>query len=474
MDIENLVEKITQEVMTALNKKGPAQAPVSLTPELTGSGSTAAAAALLVLSGDEEDALGFEKFWKKVKSYGKKIIVLAPDKILDLIKPLKLSDEFEFISLDRGAFIERYIDNVDLVVFPIYSPGNLSKLALLLDDYPQVRIVLRAREKGKEIIILKGISGFWSSLPKIEGYWNELVSMGIKLEAADQAPAAEIRELAVKSMPAARFPLPQDCSAKSGECSGCGLCPRFIGEKVTVVMESGADRISSSPGAVESGKEVAGYIDHTLLKADATREEVIKLCEEAKKFGFASVCINPSYVKLSAECLSGTPVKVCTVIGFPLGATTSVTKAMETRDAIANGAEEIDMVINVGALKAGNYDLVKKDVEAVVQAAEGKIVKVIIEAALLTDEEKIKACLISREAGADFVKTSTGFGPGGATAHDVELMRQTVGKYMGVKASGGIRDFETAQKMIKAGATRIGASASVAIVKGEGKKGQGY
>jgi deoxyribose-phosphate aldolase len=172
-------------------------------------------------------------------------------------------------------------------------------------------------------------------------------------------------------------------------------------------------------------------------------------------------------VKLAAECLKGSPVKVCTVIGFPLGATTSVTKALETRDAIANGAEEIDMVINVGALKAGNYELVQKDIEAVVEAAAGKIVKVIIEAALLTDEEKVMACKLSKQACADFVKTSTGFGPGGATAHDIELMRQTVGKYMGVKASGGIRDFETAQKMIKAGATRVGASASVAIVKGE-------
>ncbi|MDQ7822125.1 MAG: deoxyribose-phosphate aldolase [Candidatus Eremiobacteraeota bacterium] len=214
-------------------------------------------------------------------------------------------------------------------------------------------------------------------------------------------------------------------------------------------------------------KELALMIDHTLLKPDATREDVIKLCKEAKQYVFASVCVNPGYVKLSAECLKGSPVKVCTVIGFPLGATTSVTKAMETRDAIANGAEEIDMVINVGALKAGNYDLVEKDIEAVVEAASGYLVKVIIEAALLTDEEKVMACKLSKRAGADFVKTSTGFGPGGATAHDVELMRQTVGKYMGVKASGGIRDFATAQKMIKAGATRVGASASVAIVKGE-------
>ncbi|MCL5037017.1 MAG: deoxyribose-phosphate aldolase [Chloroflexi bacterium] len=212
---------------------------------------------------------------------------------------------------------------------------------------------------------------------------------------------------------------------------------------------------------------MAGTIDHTLLKPDATREQVLKLCEEARKYKFASVCINPGYVKLCADALKGTVVKVCTVIGFPLGATTSVAKAMETRDAIANGAEEIDMVINVGALKAGNYDLALEDIKAVRDACRGKILKVILETSLLTDEEKIKGCELSKQAGADFVKTSTGFGGGGATVHDIALMRKTVGKYMGVKASGGIRDFETAQQMIKAGATRIGASASVAIVKGE-------
>ncbi|MCD4784495.1 MAG: deoxyribose-phosphate aldolase [Candidatus Eremiobacteraeota bacterium] len=222
-------------------------------------------------------------------------------------------------------------------------------------------------------------------------------------------------------------------------------------------------------------REVAKMIDHTMLKADTTRDQIIKLCEEAKKYGFASCCINPGYVALVSECLKGSPVKTCTVIGFPLGATTSMVKSMETRDAIADGADEIDMVINVGALKVGDYDLVRRDIEAVVNAASGKIVKVIIEAALLTDEEKIKACQLAKQAGVDFVKTSTGFGPGGATAHDVALMRQTVGKYIGVKASGGIRDFEKAQEMIKAGATRIGASASVAIVKGDkAKAGTGY
>ncbi|MCR4426401.1 MAG: deoxyribose-phosphate aldolase [Firmicutes bacterium] len=221
--------------------------------------------------------------------------------------------------------------------------------------------------------------------------------------------------------------------------------------------------------------KLASMIDHTLLKPDATEAQIRKVCEEAIQYRFASVCVNPTNVALCASLLKGTGVRVCTVIGFPLGATTPTAKAMETRDAIANGAQEVDMVINVGALKSGNYDLVKRDIQAVVDAAAGKAVtKVILETALLSDEEKIRACLIAKYAGADFVKTSTGFGPGGATAEDIALMRRTVGESMGVKASGGIRDTQTAEKMVKAGATRIGASASVAIVKGGASDGKGY
>ncbi|MGM9949871.1 MAG: deoxyribose-phosphate aldolase [Lysinibacillus sp.] len=210
----------------------------------------------------------------------------------------------------------------------------------------------------------------------------------------------------------------------------------------------------------------AGMIDHTLLKADATRPQIEKLCEEAKKYVFASVCVNPTWVKYSAELLAGTDVKVCTVIGFPLGASTSAVKAFETKDAIANGAGEIDMVINIGALKNGEYDVVRDDIKAVVDAANGTLVKVIIETCLLTDEEKVKACELSVEAGADFVKTSTGFSTGGATAEDIALMRKTVGPDLGVKASGGVRNLEDMKKMIDNGATRIGASSGVAIMEG--------
>ncbi|MEA3409035.1 MAG: deoxyribose-phosphate aldolase [Candidatus Eisenbacteria bacterium] len=212
---------------------------------------------------------------------------------------------------------------------------------------------------------------------------------------------------------------------------------------------------------------MASMIDHTVLKPATSREDIEKLCEEARRFRFASVCVNPCYVPLCAQMLRMTNVKVCTVVGFPLGANRSEVKAFETERAISDGAQEVDMVINVGALKSKDHELVERDIRAVVEKCRSIVVsKVIIEAALLTDEEKVTACSLAKAAGADFVKTSTGFGPGGATAHDVALMRGVVGEEMGVKAAGGIRDVETAEEMIAAGASRIGASASVKIVGG--------
>lgn len=213
-------------------------------------------------------------------------------------------------------------------------------------------------------------------------------------------------------------------------------------------------------------KNVAGIIDHTLLKQQASEEQIAKICAEAMEYNFASVCINPCYVKQCAEALKDSSVNVCTVIGFPLGASTTATKAFETRDAVANGAVEIDMVVNVGAIKSGKWDYVKNDIKAVVDAAAGKLVKVIIETCLLTDDEKRQVCQIAKEAGADFVKTSTGFSTGGATPEDVALMRETVGPDMGVKASGGIHTAEEAIACINAGATRLGVSAGIAVVNG--------
>ncbi len=231
----------------------------------------------------------------------------------------------------------------------------------------------------------------------------------------------------------------------------------------------GVGRMTSSLGnGADIPKDIAKFIDHTLLRPDATPDDIRKLCEEALQYGFASVCVNPTYVKLAASILKGSPVKVCSVVGFPFGTHTPEVKAFETRQAIRNGAKEIDMVINIGALKAGDDDLLYRDIRAVVEACEdgGALSKVIIETALLTDEEKVRACQIARKARADYVKTSTGFAAGGATAHDVALMREAVkGTKMGVKASGGIRSYADAKKMISAGATRIGASAGIQIVK---------
>lgn len=217
------------------------------------------------------------------------------------------------------------------------------------------------------------------------------------------------------------------------------------------------------------------FIDHTLLKADAREEEIVKICKEAKEYGFASVCVNAFRAPLVKRELEGSDVKVCVVVGFPLGATTKEVKAFETKQAIENGAQEVDMVLNVGALKDKQYDVVLADIKSVVEAAKGKaIVKVILENCLLTKEEIVKASQLSKEAGADFVKTSTGFSTGGAVAEDIKLMRETVGARMGVKASGGVRTTKDAEEMIAAGASRIGASASIAIVEGTEAGKSGY
>lgn len=238
-------------------------------------------------------------------------------------------------------------------------------------------------------------------------------------------------------------------------------------DHVRRVVNAGATRIAASVGHAPDDADLAHYIDHTLLKPDATDAQIAQLCYEARKYQFAAVCVNPSKIKLCAQLLKGTPVKIATVVGFPLGATPPEVKAYETQQAIDDGAHEIDMVINIGALKSKDYALVARDIAAVVRTAQagGAITKVIIEAALLDDEEKVIACKLAKEAGAEYVKTSTGFASGGATVHDVALMRWAVGPEMGVKAAGGIKTYADAMKMIEAGATRIGASASVKIIQ---------
>ena len=251
-------------------------------------------------------------------------------------------------------------------------------------------------------------------------------------------------------------------------CADCDLnCVQRCARKTRAVVEAGADRISCGPSVVQLESGFAGLIDHTLLKPEASREDIRKLCEEAARFGFASVCINPWNVPLAAELVRGSAVKVCTVIGFPLGATLPRVKIYEAEEAIKLGAQEVDMVLNIGALKSGQDDVVESDIRGVVEAAHrgGAICKVILETSLLAVGEKVRASLAAKRAGADFVKTSTGFSTGGATAEDVALMRAVVGTGMGIKASGGVRSLDDLKKMVCAGATRIGASASVKIME---------
>lgn len=266
-----------------------------------------------------------------------------------------------------------------------------------------------------------------------------------------------VEELTALRAEPASAPTRCTCHAHLYEC-----CP----DRLRGVLDAGASRIGihASGGAADG---VASMIDHTLLKPDATRKEIEQLCAEAAQYHFASVCVNPTWVALCAARLRGTPVKVCSVVGFPLGATTADTKHYETRRAIFDGAAEIDMVINIGALKSGDLRVVERDIEAVAAPCReaGVVSKVIIEAALLTNEEKITACTLAKAAGADFVKTSTGFASGGATAADVALMRSVVGAEMGVKAAGGVRDLGGLKAMVAAGATRVGASAGVRIVQ---------
>jgi deoxyribose-phosphate aldolase len=263
----------------------------------------------------------------------------------------------------------------------------------------------------------------------------------------------------------------RDFYSSSESCKGWETNIITQPQAVKNIISNGADRISAGLGIGEhlSDISLSRMIDHTLLKPDATEEEIKKLCTEAKQYHFASVCINPSWVALCSSLLKGTDVKVCTVIGFPLGSNTTEVKRMEAEQALENGATELDMVINVGKLKSGDYDYVFNDVQQITLAARKvrAVCKVILETCLLTDEEKIKACLICKKAGADFVKTSTGFSKGGATVQDIALMRLIVGSSVGVKASGGIRSREDAEAMVASGADRIGASASVKIVLGE-------
>lgn len=524
--MDALVEKITREVLEALSSPKGSVAP-SRTTEVPVAVTKPAGGGrdLLLFVGNEAE---LKTLVRDVAALGltpaQSYLVLPRDSEVRRSEADALGF-WRIVYMDEGQRPVELVGDCCRVVVPVHRFQQLADLAGLCDSCWDVRLVIKALAQQRQVVLmLAPLQSADNFRHKVDGYVAEIASYGVQVlggsRAGIPAPSVPAREplpapTAASKGPSVTAPLRSfleshnaprpggrgnapdfqppfrapasggacassgccggsagsgqgGCQLSSrGECCGSGGCVRYVPERVGIIVQHGADRISSPAGLGPVGPELAKYIDHTILKPDATRDEVMKLCQEAREYQFASVCINPGFVHLAADTLKGSGVKVCTVVGFPLGATTTVSKAMETRDAVANGADEIDMVINVGALKARNDDLVRRDMEAVVEAADGRIVKVILETALLNDEEKVRACHLAREAGVDFVKTSTGFGPGGATAHDVGLMRQTVGRYMGVKASGGIRDFAAAQEMIQAGATRIGASASVKIVKGE-------
>lgn len=371
-----------------------------------------------------------------------------------------------FMSFDRGTEAKDLVNGVDRIALIGATRTILHKIGRMDRDNLTSAVVVEALQRGKPVILLD------DSFESYAAETRRAQDMGIHTAALNELE--RIFPLPPLPAPAATLTRPDPgapaATSMPASCSGCnvvGQCATVCSDRIQRLMQAGAQRISSALGVHPVPADLAGMIDHTLLKPEATEEQVRKLCQEAAQYHFASVCVNPGYVSLCAQLLKGSGVMVCTVVGFPLGATDTLTKADETRHAIANGADEIDMVINVGALKSRNYQKVENDIRAVVVAAAGKTVKVILETSLLNDEEKVTACKLSEKAGANFVKTATGFGPGGATEADIALMRRTVRPDMEVKASGSIRDRETALKMIQAGATRIGASASIAIVKGE-------
>ena len=463
MDQKDVIDRITKEVLARIRDNSERNGSGTANPVMAGSNTI-----VVILSGKlDADALTEEI--KSISDSANVISIVISQWASKGLSRHRLSHILEFNIVDEEDLggigdITSLIQGIDSIYIPDLDIAAGSRIASFAPATPAERLICEAIYSRKRIIFPRSL---FSALPCenppaytrgiVSDLERKLTSMGIAFGEPDETSlkSPKDRELLEK------------CPEGRDECKGCGLCVNRNSEGVRNIINAGADRIGASLGVNVADPKIARFIDHTILKPDATEEEVKKLCLEAREYQFASVCVNPSNVPQAASILTGSPVRITTVIGFPLGATTPTAKAIETRDAIANGADEIDMVINIGALKSRNDELVRRDIQGVVEASKGKaIVKVILETALLTKEEKVRGCLISKMAGADFVKTSTGFGPGGATVEDIALMRSTVGPEMGIKASGGIRDFKTAMAMVDAGATRIGASASVAIVKG--------
>ena len=477
-----MIQKITEEVMKKLNQEqvtSPTQGKIiSSEPakNTTFTQSPGSSALILLCGGDEEIPEVLRQIELISKSYSKTYIVMtrAATKIIGIPDIRKASEGATIVTEFSEQYFQKVLGGCNVIYVPILSLNTAAKVAALNADSLGTITMVFGLMYNKPVIAARD-SIYCCQIEKedipqvmirrIEGIIDQLQDMGIVI--VDIHNLTDRQPTSIQST--------DDRSYTIGT-AGKGISLHGKSQvAVKALVNGGASRITSESGINGYDMNLTKYIDHTNLRADATEDEIRTLCEEARKFSFATVCVNPTNVAKSAEYLRGSPVKVCTVIGFPLGATTPTVKAIETRDAIANGAEEVDMVINVGALKSGNDDLVRKDIQAVVNAAEGKaLVKVILETALLTKEQIVKGSLLTKLSGANFVKTSTGFSTAGALVEDIALMRKTVGPEMGVKAAGGIRTHEIAEEMIKAGATRIGASASIAIVKGTDLKSGTY
>ncbi len=488
MDSDDVVRTIASEVLKRLAADGTGKLssangnsapttdrpPLSLTSRSKAS-STQGHSLVLMTGGDRNLDHALSQLGRIGDSCEDTTVVLSPtaSKVVGVPAVRRAAPKAKIL---MDGDVENILDGVTIVYMPNMSLNALAKIGRLTPDSMVCILAVQALLRGIPVVVSKDsllpANADESSVPagvqeRIDRMLSILSDMGVSVRSVDDL---------CKTVGSASSSSSSGTCSVGDDCEGCGLCLDKNPVAVQAMVDSGADRVGSSLGVrPPADKSIARMIDHTLLRADATESDIRKLCEEARQYEFASVCVNPGWVSLSAELLAQSPVKVCTVIGFPLGATTPTAKAIETRDAIANGANEIDMVINVGALKSGDDELVKRDIEGVVAAAKNRgLVKVIIETALLSREEKVKACLLAKMAGADFVKTSTGFSTGGATVEDIALMRQTVGPDMGVKASGGIKDRQTAEAMKAAGATRIGASASVAIATGGSSGSGGY
>lgn len=479
---DEMIQKITEEVLKNLNQNQRVFQPQkNINPKLSlrksnSSLSLKNSALILLCGGNREIPEVLRQVETISKSHTHVYIVMthAATKIMGIPEIRKVSEGSTIITEYSEEYFENILGKCDVIYVPILSLNTAAKVAAMNADTLGTITMVFGLMYGKPVIAASDSIYCCQISPetipsvmkdRINDIISQLTGMGIKM--------VDIFHLTDHEAFSSPF------SQNSSFTIGSGGKDITIDGKSQVVVKAlvngGASRITSESGINGYDMAIASSIDHTNLHADATEEEIIKLCEEADMYKFASVCVNPTNVSIAAKQLKNSPVKVCTVIGFPLGATTHTVKAIETRDAIANGAEEVDMVINVGALKSGNDKLVREDIEAVVSAADGRaIVKVILETALLTKEQIVKGSLLAKLGGADFVKTSTGFSTAGALVEDIALMRRTVGPEMGVKASGGIRTHEVAEEMIKAGATRIGASASIAIVRGTDSKSGTY